>query len=110
MSLTSGFTAPSVPTQASASIGSAASSSAPDGSNDRSPATSAVRRRACRSVDHRVPKAKGKLWTTAELDLRAQPREKARSVGLLDAGKHVPVTGRTARRYSEVIIEAPRAG
>ena len=101
--LTSGFTSPSVPTQASASIGSAASSSAPDGSNDRSPATSRSVDRVP-LVDHRVPKATGKLWTTEDLDLRTQPREKARTVGLLDAGKRVPVTGRKVGAYSEVII------
>ncbi len=100
--LTSGFTSASVPTQASASIGSAASS-APDGSNDRSPATSRSDDRVP-LVDHRVPKAKGKLWTTEDLDLRTQPREKARTVGLLDAGKRVPVTGRKVGAYSEVII------
>jgi len=102
--LTSGFSAPSVPTQASASIGSAASSSAPDGSNDRSPRTTRSETRVP-LVDHRVPKAKGKLWTTADLDIRTQPREKARTLGLLDAGKRVPVTGRRLDGYAEVIID-----
>ena len=100
--MTSGFTAPRVPTQASASLGNA-TAGATDDSNDRSPRTTRSEARVP-LVDHRVPKAKGKLWTTADLDIRTQPREKAGTVGLLDAGKRVPVTGRTQGAYAEVII------
>ena len=56
-------------------------------------------------VDHRVPKPEGKLWTTAELDLRTQPRHDARTAGLLEAGEHVPVTGERLGNYSEVIVK-----
>ena len=56
-------------------------------------------------VNHRVPKAKGKLWTTADLDLRTEPREKARTAGLLDGGKQVPITGQRRGEYAEVIIK-----
>jgi hypothetical protein len=55
-------------------------------------------------VDHRVPKAKGKLWTTAPLDLRLEPREKSKTAGLIKSGKQVAVTGRTQGAYSEVIV------
>ena len=55
-------------------------------------------------VDHRVPKAKGKLWTTADLDLRTEPREKARTVGLLDA-RQAGAGDRPAQGgYAEVIV------
>ena len=62
-------------------------------------------------VDNRVPKAKGKLWTTADLDLRIEPREKARTVGLVEvrqAGARSPASssGTTPRSSSG----APPAG
>jgi hypothetical protein len=100
--VTSGFASPSVPTQASASLGSAATG-ATESSNDRSPATTRSTERVP-LVDHRVPKVKRKLWTTADLDIRTQPREKARTLGLLDAGKKVGVTGRRLDGYAEVVI------
>jgi len=56
-------------------------------------------------VDHRVPKAKGKLWTTEALELRLEPREKSRTTGLIKPGKQVAVTGRTQGAYSEVIVK-----
>ena len=102
----SGFTAPKAPSSAAASISTAGSGSAPTSartlgttrSNDRVPL-----------VNNRVPKAKGKLWTTADLDLRTEPREKARTAGLLDGGKQVPVTGRRMGDYAEVLIgKVPR--
>ena len=101
--MTSGFATPHEPSQASASIGGAVSSPT-EGSNDRSARTTRSEARVP-LVDHRVPKAKGKLWTTADLDIRTQPREKARTVGLLDAGKRVPVTGRKMGGYAEVILD-----
>ena len=55
-------------------------------------------------VDNRVPKAKGKLWTTGDLDLRVEPREKSKIVGLLKTDKHVAVTGRRQGAYAEVIV------
>jgi hypothetical protein len=55
-------------------------------------------------VDNRVPKAKGKLWTSSDLDLRVEPREKAKVAGLLDSGKQVAVTGRRQGAYAEVIV------
>ena len=49
-------------------------------------------------VDHRVPKAKGKLWTTADLDLRVDPREKSKTAGLVKSDKQIAITGRSAGR------------
>ncbi len=60
-------------------------------------------------VSHRVAKPTGRLWTTADLDVRTQPREKTRTVGLLDAGKRVPVTGRRIAGFAEVLVgKVPR--
>ena len=55
-------------------------------------------------VNNRVPKAKERLWTTAGLDLRVEPREKSATKGLLKSGKHVAVTGRHRGAYAEVIV------
>ncbi len=99
---TSGFTAPSSPSSAAGSISSAAASTAPE--TNRTLGTSRSTQRVP-LVDNRVPKAKGKLWTTAELDLRTLPRHDARSAGLLEAGEHVPVTGERLGNYSEVIVK-----
>lgn len=95
---TSGFTAPSVPSQATSSIGSAGVST-PDRAAGTSRSSSRVP-----LVNHRVPKATGKLWTTAPLDLRTQPRAKAKTTGLLKSGERVPVTGRRQGGYAEVIV------
>lgn len=99
--LTSGFTAPDAPSQAAASI-SDAPASTPTESNDRTPGASRSTERVP-LVDHRVPKAKGRLWTTEDLDLRTQPREKARSTGVVEAGERVAVTGRRVNGYAEVL-------
>lgn len=55
-------------------------------------------------VDHRVPKTEGRLWTTARLDLRTEPRKRARTAGLLDSTKRVAVTGRRLGDYAEVVV------
>jgi hypothetical protein len=55
-------------------------------------------------VDNRVPVAKGRLWSTATLKLRLEPREKARTAGLLKPGTHVAVSGRREKGYAEVIV------
>jgi hypothetical protein len=55
-------------------------------------------------VDNRVPKAKGKLWTTGNLDLRVEPRSKSKTVGLLKEDKRVDVTGRRQGPFAEVIV------
>jgi hypothetical protein len=52
----------------------------------------------------RVPKVRNRLWTTSDLDLRLQPREKAEVAGLLDSGKQVGVTGRRQGAYAEVVV------
>lgn len=54
-------------------------------------------------VDHRLPRAKGKLWVTSDLDLRVAPAEKSRVAGVIGSGKQVPVTGRRQGGYTEVI-------
>lgn len=99
---TSGFKAPTAPSQAAGSISAAGASSTP-AAVERTTGTSRSTDRVP-LVDHRVPKPKGKLWTTADLDLRTEPREKSRTVGLLDAGKKVSITGRKIGAYSEVLI------
>jgi hypothetical protein len=96
---TSGFKAPTAPSSAAGNIGSAAAS----GAGERLLGTSRSTERVP-LVDHRVPKAKGKLWTTTDLDLRTQPREKAKTAGLLKSGKQVPVTGQRQGGYAEVIV------
>ena len=96
---TSGFARPDVPArQASASIGGAA-----DSGTERTLGTTRSNERVP-LVDHRVPKATGKLWTTADLDLRIEPREKSRNVGLVKSGKRVAVTGKRLGDYSEVVV------
>ena len=98
--VTSGFTRPDVPTsQAASSIGAAAGTD----TNERALGTTRSQDRVA-LVNNRVPKATGKLWTTAPLDLRTEPREKARTAGLLQTGKHVPVTGKRQNGYAEVIV------
>jgi hypothetical protein len=109
---TSGFGLPPSPGAASgnlSAVGAAAvnaaspSSAAPD-SGARALGTSrSVDRVAL--VNHRVPKAKGKLWTTSDLNLRVEPRAKSKVAGLLKSGKHVAITGRTRGGYSEVIAD-----
>jgi hypothetical protein len=99
---TSGFTAPRSPSNATASISSSDASTAPE--SNRTLGTSRSTQRVP-LVDRRVPKPKGKLWTTADLDLRTRPSTKAPTVGLLDTGKHVPVTGERLGNYSEVIVK-----
>jgi hypothetical protein len=55
-------------------------------------------------VDHRVPRVKARLWTTADLDLRIEPREKSGDVGLVKSGKQVQVTGKRLGAYTEVVV------
>ncbi len=101
----SGFTAPKAPSSAAASIGSASakSSAASAPTSERTVGTTRSTDRVP-LVNHRVPKANGKLWTTEDLDLRTEPREKSPTAGLLHAGKQVPVTGRHLGDYAEVLI------
>lgn len=54
-------------------------------------------------VSHRVPKAHGRLWTTAALRLRIEPRARAGFAGLLSSGRQVQVTGRHRGAYAEVV-------
>ena len=102
--VTSGFASPRVPTRATGSISNAVDTGSTT-ATERSAGTSRSVERAP-LVSHRVPKATGKLWTTADLDLRLQPQEDAKTAGLLEAGKHVPVTGRRQGGYAEVIVGA----
>jgi hypothetical protein len=96
--VTSGFSAPNPPSQATGSISAATTTSA-----ERVLGTTRSAERVA-LVNNRKPKATGKLWTTADLDLRTEPREKAKSAGLLKSGKQVPVTGKRQGGYAEVII------
>ena len=100
--VTSGFTRPDVPSQAASSIGAAAGTD----TNERALGTTRSQDRVA-LVNNRVPKATGKLWTTAPLDLRTEPRENAKTAGLLQTGKHVPVTGKRQSGYAEVIVGSP---
>lgn len=55
-------------------------------------------------VDNRVPKSKGRLWTTSDLNLRVEPREKSKVASTVKSGKRLDVTGRKLGDYSEVIV------
>ena len=96
---TSGFARPDAPRRAASSIGAAAATD----THERVLGTTRSQDRVA-LINNRVPKATGKLWTTAPLDLRTEPREKARTAGLLQTGKHVPVTGKRQNGYAEVIV------
>ncbi|WP_155918357.1 mucin-2 protein [Marmoricola sp. URHB0036] len=96
---TSGFARPDAPSRAASSIGAAAATD----THERVLGTTRSQDRVA-LINNRVPKATGKLWTTAPLDLRTEPREKARTAGLLETGKHVPVTGKRQNGYAEVIV------
>ena len=104
---TSGFGRPDSPTAASGSISGAAAGSSNEtnapANDERTLGTSRSDDRAP-LVDRRVPKAKGKLWTTGDLKLRVLPREKSKFVGLLKTDKHVDVTGRRQGAYAEVLL------
>ena len=102
---TSGFGRPDSPTAASGNISGAAagSSTSTSETSERTLGTSRSTGRVP-LVDTRVPKAKGKLWTTGDLDLRVVPREKSKVVGLLKTDKHVDVTGRRQGPFAEVIV------
>lgn len=110
--LTSGAGTPTAPTAGAATISGATASSHPSTAAAAAPRvpTSARTLGTSRStdrvplVDHRVPKAKGKLWTTAKLDLRTEPRKQARTAGLVSSVKQVAVTGRRLGDYAEVIV------
>lgn len=52
----------------------------------------------------RVPRAAGRLWSTADLNLRVVPRPQSAVKGLLPGTRHVDVTGRRAGAYAEVIV------
>ncbi len=52
-----------------------------------------------------VKRAHVKKWTTADLNLWSSASEAARQVGLLDAVKHVLVTGRVSRGRAEVVVD-----
>jgi hypothetical protein len=97
-----------VPAADSSAAGSVSAAAAPSTIEDsaagvRTLATSRSTERVP-LVNNRVPKAKGKLWTSSPLDLRVEPREKAKVAGLLDSGKQVAVTGRRQGAYAEVIV------
>lgn len=104
--VTSGFGRPDVSPSAAADLSAAAqapsASSTPDVEAERTLGTSRSAPRVP-LVNNRVPKAKGKLWTTSDLDLRIEPRAKSKVAGLLDSGKHIDVTGRKQDGYVEVI-------
>ena len=101
---TSGFGQPDAPTAASGNVSAAArsSSEAPE-DEERTLGTSRSAGRAP-LVDHRVPKAKGKLWTTGDLDLRVTPREKSKTVGLVKSDKQIAITGRREGAFAEVLL------
>jgi hypothetical protein len=99
---TSGFGRPDSPTATSGNLSAGSSTNATD-NDERTLGTSRSANRAP-LVDNRVPKAKGKLWTTGNLDLRVQPREKSKVAGLVKTDKQVAVTGRRQGAYAEVIV------
>jgi hypothetical protein len=98
---TSGFGTPDSPTAASGNLSEATSRSDAD-SGDRTLGTSRSEERVP-LVDNRVPKPKGKLWTTENLKLRIQPREKTKVAGVVKSSKQITVTGRSVDGFAEVI-------
>lgn len=71
-------------------------------------------RRASRSFDRaavagastvRAPKPVGTRWTTEDLDIRTAPQEDAKTVGLIDEGKKVKITGVTEGAYAEIVVK-----
>ncbi len=105
---TSGSGSPSTPSASTSSLGAAAHAARSTLSSSSVPAdrTLGTSRSSARVplVDNRVPVAKGKLWSTAPLDLRLEPRAKARAAGLLKPGTHVAISGRRQNGYAEVIV------
>jgi hypothetical protein len=55
------------------------------------------------------PKVTGRLWTTADLDLRATPTEDARVLGEVEAVTRVRVTGERSGGFAQVIVRHQRA-
>ena len=98
-----GFGTPDSPTAASGNLSEAASAvrSSADSGN-RTLGTSRSDERVP-LVDNRVPRAKGKRWTTENLKLRIQPREKTKVAGVVKSGTKITVTGRRADGFVEVI-------
>jgi hypothetical protein len=56
-------------------------------------------------TERAVQKAHEKLWTTTELNLWSDAGDDATQVGVLDAGKHVLVTGRKTADRVEIVWE-----
>ena len=52
-----------------------------------------------------IRQAGTRLWTTTELNLWTRPDQRARQVGVLDAGKRVPVTGREMLGRQEIVLD-----
>jgi uncharacterized protein YraI len=59
---------------------------------------------AQRATAHAVKQAHVKKWTTTDLNLWSSSSRAAKQLGLLDAGKHVLVTGRAEDGRVEVVI------
>jgi hypothetical protein len=60
-----------------------------------------------RSADRMLlarPVVKGKLWTTAPLDVRLAPKAHARTAGTIADGKQVAVTGRRVHGFAQVVV------
>jgi hypothetical protein len=60
---------------------------------------------AQRATERAVEGAHVKKWTTVELNLWSSSSQAAKQVGLLDAAKHVLVTGRAADGRVEIVVE-----
>jgi hypothetical protein len=101
---TSGFGSPDSSTPASDNV-SAAADASPAARTETEERTLGTSRSAGRVplVDNRVPREQTKLWTTADLDLRIQPRAKAAVAGLVEEDKRISVTGRRIDGFAEVI-------
>ena len=56
-------------------------------------------------VDNRVPEVTGRMWSTATLKLRTEPRADAKDVGLVKDDTRVAVTGRRQAGYAEVVVD-----
>lgn len=66
--------------------------------------SASVSRSAARVPVAKVPVAKAKLWTTADLDLRTTPDEDATTKGEVDRLSKVAVTGLRRAGYAQVLV------
>lgn len=55
-------------------------------------------------VNHGKSAPRHTMWTTTKLNLRVDPREKTKVVGVMDPAKEVQVTGRRQGSFAQVVV------